>query len=75
MFVEIYNQNEDDYIIEISEDELGELLQDEILEYSECDSLRCLLGRYDIEDVLCNLKITGSYEFDKCEYTTIVIIL
>lgn len=73
--IEIYNCELDDYVLEVdSEEELKKMLEGDILDYTECNSIKCLLPCC-IGDIIANVNVIGEYEIEGCDYTPSILIL
>lgn len=72
--IEIFNCELDDYTIEIeTEDELKKMLDGDILDYTECCSIKCLLPCC-VDDIIANVNVLGEYEIEGCELTPEIFI-
>lgn len=69
--LEVFNDVGTDWSIECHD--LKKMLQGEILDYTDCDDIHCLIN-VDIDDIIANLKIVGEYKIYGCELTPKILI-
>jgi hypothetical protein len=71
--IEITNESMPDYTIEVdTKCELKKMLECDILDYTECRSLRCLLPMC-VDDIIANLEVLGEYDIDECNISQVYL--
>lgn len=72
--IEICNLDEDDFIVECCDEaELKKMLECDILDYTECNSIRCLISE-GVDDIITNVNVIGEYNICGCELTPNICI-
>jgi len=72
--VEVFNSSGEDWTVECDSDsDLKKMLRGDILEYTDCDDLRCLID-VDVDDVIANLKALSEYKIRGCDLTPKILI-
>lgn len=73
-FIEVFNDSGDDWTVECeSESDLKKMLQGDILEYTDCDDLYCLIN-VDIDEIIENVLRIGNYKIRGCDMTPKIIV-
>ena len=72
--VEVFNSSGEDWTVECDSDsDLKKMLRGDILEYTDCDDLHCLID-VDVDDVIANLKALSEYKIRGCDLTPKILI-